>query len=72
MAHCALPLAQDARWNYDGLLSGQREITVFLLDSVPDFMRKASSMGSVLQRAISRHSSGPITADGERITAADS
>jgi len=29
-------------------------------------------MGRLLQRAISRHSSGPIAAGAERITAADS
>lgn len=55
-----------------GLAGERREITAFVLDFVPDFMRKASAMGSLLQRAISWHSSGPITVDGERMTAADS
>jgi hypothetical protein len=49
-----------------------REITVFLLDSVPDFMRNASAMDSLLKRAISRHSSGVIIAGGRGITAAGS
>jgi hypothetical protein len=52
-----------------GLLNTEK-LRFFVLDSVPDFMRKACAMGSLLQRAISRHSSGPITGYGERITAA--
>jgi hypothetical protein len=48
LTNCALPLAQNARWNYNGLSGEHRGITVFVLDSVPDFMRKASAMGSLL------------------------
>jgi hypothetical protein len=39
LTHCALPLAQNARWNYSRLPGEHRGITVFVLDSVPDFMR---------------------------------
>ena len=47
LTYSALPLAQNARWNYSRLPGEHRGITVFVLDAVPDFMRKASAMRSL-------------------------
>ena len=64
------PRTQDGiAW---GRLVTTKGIAAFVLDSVADLMRKVSAMGSLPQRAISRHSSGPLNADQERIIAAES
>ena len=42
----------------------------FLLDSTPNFVRKASAMGGLTQRAISKHSSRSVAAGRGGVTAA--